>query len=405
MGLPAGFELETQNPQATPPLPAGFELEEQPIGGWRGAFSKALDLSDKAQRFTHLNPISDLHKLLSGDAPIPGGWGSGLPHLAYEAGGKVTDVASNLGASPETAAKFGYGANVATQAIPAILGSYGAAKAGQPMMQDAGRSLMQSAMKPNVAALQKGQAERAVETALQEGINPTAGGMEKLDKLSGGLNTQVENAIANSSARVPVGDVSAHIAAPYNKFAQQVNPAADTNAIKDVLAQFKAHPDIAGQSDMPVQLAHALKKGTYRAIGEKAYGEVSTAATEAQKALAAGMRAGVAKGVPETVEPLKREADLMNLLSVAEKRALMDSNKNPISLGASIAAVARDPLAGAGLWLNSSTPAKAYLARLLYSGSHRIPQAAGGLAGAAMMAPSGQAPSEQEMLAQQLRGR
>ena len=43
--------------------------------------------------------------------------------LAYNAGGGATDLAANAGLSPETSAKVGFGANVATQALPVALGS------------------------------------------------------------------------------------------------------------------------------------------------------------------------------------------------------------------------------------------------------------------------------------------
>src|SRR4051812_16048184 len=39
-------------------------------------------------------------------------WGGGLPKLAYDLGGKVTDFAAEKGASPETAGALGYGTNV-----------------------------------------------------------------------------------------------------------------------------------------------------------------------------------------------------------------------------------------------------------------------------------------------------
>lgn len=49
------------------------------------------------------------------------GWGTGFPKFAYELGGKATDVASQAGLSPETAAKVGFGTNLTTQVLPSLL--------------------------------------------------------------------------------------------------------------------------------------------------------------------------------------------------------------------------------------------------------------------------------------------
>jgi hypothetical protein len=104
-----------------------------------------------------------------------------------------------------------------------------------------------------------------------------------------------------------------------------------------------------------------LKRGTYRALGEKTYGEMGSAATEAQKALARGLREEVAAKVPETVAPLAREADLMNVMGVAERRALMEANKNPMGL----ALLAKNPYAWAGFMADKSALFKSTVARLL----------------------------------------
>ena len=318
---------------------------------------------------------------------MEGGWGSGVPKKAYELGGNITDFAAKHGASPELAAGLGYGTNVATQAIPALMSSYRlAGEAAPALLEKPAKSLMQSALKPSVADLESGAANKAVQTMLEKGINPTRGGMEKATALARELNNKVEAAVAASDESVSAMEVGSRLRPLYEKFRMQVDPHADMRSISDAWKAFITSPAIreqaklteefgpqmarAGDASIPVQLAHQLKKGTYAALGGKSYGELGSASTEAQKQLARGLRETVAEKVPAAVAPLKEEAALMNVKDVAARRALMDANKNPLSLGTSIASIARDPLAAAGMWANASTPVKAYLARLLYSGSN-----------------------------------
>ncbi len=58
--------------------------------------------------------------------------------------------------------------------------------------------LMQSALKPTLKQLETGQAATAVKTMLEEGINPTQAGVQKIQSKIKDLNTQVANKIENS---------------------------------------------------------------------------------------------------------------------------------------------------------------------------------------------------------------
>lgn len=222
---------------------------------------------------------------------------------------------------------------------------------------------MQSAVKPTLADLKSGDAKRAVQTMLEEGINPTSGGMEKAAKITSRLNDQVKAAVESSPETVNISNAGSRLREPYAKARSQVNPTADMNAIRNVWDEFRAHPDIAGKMEIPVQLAQQLKTGTYRSLGNKSYGEIGSSATEAQKALARGLRETIAEKVPEVVAPLKRESGLMNVRSVAERRALMEANKNPMGL----ALLAENPYAWAGFMADKSALFKALTARILYS--------------------------------------
>ncbi len=296
-------------------------------------------------------------------------WGSGIPQLGYKAGEKVGDLATSMGASPELSAGLGYGTNVATQALPALMSGYKfAGEAPAALLEKPARALMQSAIKPAQADRLSGSADKAIGTMLAEGINPTRGGMDKAAQIASKLDAEVKAAIAASPETVSKWDVGKRLSDVMTKARAQVNPEQDMNAVKEAWTAFRTHPDLAGKTNMPVQLAQQLKSGTYQTLGAKSYGEVGTASTEAQKALARGLRETIAEKVPAVVEPLKREASLMNVRDVAMNRALAQANNNPMGLAA--LRIGDNPLSSIGFMADKSALLKSMLARMLYSGSN-----------------------------------
>jgi len=120
----------------------------------------------------------------------------------------------------------------------------------------------------------------------------------------------------------------------------------------------------SGGSGIPVQLAQELKKGTYQVLKGK-YGEVGSAATEAQKALARGLKEGIADAVPQVAGLNARESALLKTLGVAERRALMDANKNPFGLSL----LAGNPGAWAAFIADRSAAFKGLAARMANNAS------------------------------------
>lgn len=166
-------------------------------------------------------------------------------------------------------------------------------------------------------------------------------------------------------------------------------PQAET-ALQDlgrVQTDFLEHPNILGAREIPVQLAQDMKNGYQRAIGDRGYGELKTATTEGEKQIASGLRQEIGQAVPSVLDPLAREAALINALKLAERRVAVDANKNPIGLGALIS----QPLA-LPVWMWDRSPlAKSLTARLLYSGQNTFPALAGqGITGAALYRPDQQ---------------
>lgn len=285
-----------------------------------------------------------------------------LDRLAYKAGEKATDVATAAGASPETAAKVGYGANVLTQAVPVVAGGE-LAKLGSPAMTAGAKDLMAQALKPTWQAWRKGEAAKAIDTMLDEGFTVSKSSIGEMRAKIDTLENQVSDALKNSNAMINKAAVGQRLRDTFDRFRNQVNPQSDLDSIKSAWDQFKNHPDLIGKTAMPVQQAQKMKQGTYRALSDK-YGEEGSAATEAQKDLARGLKEEISAAVPVVSEANARASNLINAMNIAQRRAMMGSNNNVLGLGP----MATTPGGFAAFLADRSSWLKSLAALAMYSG-------------------------------------
>jgi hypothetical protein len=221
------------------------------------------------------------------------------------------------------------------------------------------KSRMQSALKPVRSALKSGDADIAVQQMLDNGINVTKGGVDKLRGLIGDLNDQIGDKIGDSTATISKQKVLDSISGLQSKFTHQVDPLPDMTAIQGVADRFGAHP-LLPDDQIPVQLAQQMKQGTYQVLAKK-YGQLGSADTEAQKGLARGLKEGIADAVPNVGALNSKESDLIKTLSVAERRVLQKMNNNTIGL----AGLAHSPAAWAGMMADKSSLFNSLAARAL----------------------------------------
>lgn len=218
--------------------------------------------------------------------------------------------------------------------------------------------LMQSALKPTLQQLQSGKAATAVKTMLEEGVNPTEAGVQKLQSKIADINTQIADILGSYKGSVNKSDVLKRIDEVKAKFATQATPTADLNIIDNAVNDFIAsHPE-----KIPVELAQRIKQGTYKVLSGK-FGEQGSALTETQKGLARGLKEEIATKIPEISGLNARESKLIDTLNVVERRALMELNKNPVGL----TWLAENPMAAAGFMADKSALAKSLLARMIYN--------------------------------------
>lgn len=319
-----------------------------------------------------------LSRLLPSKALQTGGFslgglqtGSNLANIGLRAGSGALSGGAVTGIISPEDAKTG-----------AILG--GILPVAAPVVKDALKStskrLMQSAIKPTQADLRTGKAQKAVETLLEEGVNPTkertlfGRGLDTLENKVQKINSEIDTLITRSSGKVSKQTVLSYLDDLESKAMLQVNPADDLAAIEKARIAFNQHP-LAQSNDIPIALAQDIKKGTYKSLGNKAYGELKGTEIEAQKALARGLRSEIGTAEPLVMQLNAQEQKLLNALTVAERRALMELNNNPVG----IAGLSQSPSQLAAMLADRSGAFKALLARIIYNAQKSIPS--GGLLG------------------------
>lgn len=251
-----------------------------------------------------------------------GGLGAGAGGVGTRVAGGAT-LGATQGALIDSESPAGaVGGAVLGGAIPAV----GAAA------RPAAEWLMKSALKPTLAQHQSGEAASAVKTLLDEGINATKGGAEKLKSMIQDIDQQIKDVISSSTATVDKQKVLGQLQGLRQRVLQQANPSADLAAVDAAGTGFAQHP-LLPTDQIPIQLAQDLKQGTYREVGKK-YGQIGSADIEAQKALARGLKEEIAQVAPEVAPLNARQSELIKALKVTGRRALMDENKNPLGLTA-----------------------------------------------------------------------
>ena len=228
--------------------------------------------------------------------------------------------------------------------------------------------LMQSALKPTIKQLETGQANTAIQTLLKEDVNPTltktifGKGIDTLQAKVDTLNSQIVDIIKSSKKTVNKSEVVAYLDDLEKNALNNALPAGDLAAIQAARQEFLSHPLLKNMEEIPVQLAQKLKTGTYKSLGEKAYGELKSATVESGKTLARGLKDLIGKAEPGVLGLNKESQALYDTLDVAERRALMEANKDI----AGLSTLSKDMKNQIAMMADRSANFKALLARTIY---------------------------------------
>lgn len=245
-------------------------------------------------------------------------------------------------------------------------------KPGAKAMRWGAERLMQSALKPSPLEGRK-NIDRALGTLLDEGVNVTRGGVEKLRTIGTGLNDEVQGVLNSSTTRIPKGAPATRVQDGIARL-EDTNPlpSAERSAMEGVQNEYLSNPLIPNA--IPLAKAQQYKQSLYQGLKDD-YGTLSTGDKAGRKALARGLREEIEARAPAVVPLNARASDVWNALNMAEGRALVAGNKDPMGLGP----IAAHPIGMGSFLLNRSEWLKSMGARGL-NNSQRIPGAALGAA-------------------------
>lgn len=355
--LPQGYALDNAS---VPPLPKGYSLDSQSIGNQAApkGFWSTLG-SDIEGMMPH--SLSDAAKSsASGLALVSTGGLSEIPSLvkAYEASraeghgipyaatsAEAQGLGVNVPGMEESAQQGDVGGVLGhAVAVPAVAAfTAGVAKGAGVVSDAAGRAALlgrspeaayESALKPSTT-IPEGRRAALVQTGLQEGIPVSKAGIDLLNSKISDLSDSITNKInagAGNGVTVNPYKVTSRLNQTASRFSNQVNPEADLGAISDAGNEFLRN----NPQPIPADQAQAMKQGTYAQLGDKAYGEMSTATKEAQKALARAIKEELASQIPEISQLNADEGRLLNLEPVLEKAINRIGNHQLIGIGTPI---------------------------------------------------------------------
>lgn len=260
--------------------------------------------------------------------------------MAKSAYHNPAQTAGNLAGGALLGNVVGEGANAAVGTVGRV-----AERAGVPAR------LYESALKPSTTI---GQAERGglVRTGLDNEIPVSKSGLKDIGTALDNLNQAVKDTI-NADPTRPISPIPAlrNLQSIRARFATQVNPSADVQAVDSAGQEFadqlsNGQPGPNPQRNLTAAEAQAMKQGTYRALGNKAYGELKGASIEAQKALARGLKEEIANQFPELKNLNAQESKLFDLQPSLERAINRGANHQLIGIGTPVAASAGEMLTG-----------------------------------------------------------
>lgn len=204
-------------------------------------------------------------------------------------------------------------------------------------------NLYQSALKPPPGSYSTSDVQGMVKTGLENKITVSSAGIDRLNGLVKDLNQKVQAQIDAGQGTVNKYAVTSRLGKTAKQFGTQVNPEADLNAVGESGNEFLRNQP----TEIPVSEAQRLKRGTYQQLGNKAYGELSSATIEAQKALARGIKEELEVQFPEIKGLNAKESQLYDLQPALERAVRRINNHDIISLGSKVASGAGAVVGGA----------------------------------------------------------
>jgi hypothetical protein len=286
-------------------------------------FDFSLSGKTQEEKFQHLANIHRLASVIPMVGPMAGDITErflGTGDQPYDPSGAATELALNIAAPKATEGLTKLGIGAVNKAVGRVA----------PAVAE---RMYRSSLKPS-ATNTPAENLRMVRTGLEASAPISESGVGKLSNLISDLNDKIEAEIAsNPNAPINKFKVASRLNAPAQRFTQQVAPTSDLAHVSNVGQEFlETQPGTIRAED-----AQALKKGTYKSIGDRQYGEAATARTEAEKALARGLKEELEQHFPEIKGLNAEESKYIDLKTSLERAVNRAANGQKFRLSGPVA--------------------------------------------------------------------
>lgn len=214
--------------------------------------------------------------------------------------------------------------------------SVGTKPVGTGALDKTASAMMEKSMKvppSSVIGGVKVNREKAIETALDNGIPITKGGLKRVQGLIDDLGEQMDAVVAgNPNALIKTDSVLEPVMTLKDWASKTVNGQANAKKIDRVIKQFK---DQYGD-EITVAQAQEIKRNT-NAFLKKSYGELKPVTEEATKQIVRGLKDRIAQEIPEIAGVNLKYGEMKNLERVLERAVNRTGNWDWFSLSAGMA--------------------------------------------------------------------
>lgn len=199
---------------------------------------------------------------------------------------------------------------------------------------------------------------------LDSGVNISKAGSRQMHDMIGALSDKASAMLANSDKRGPTSLITNALKEAESRVSRQLAPNADRSAVRNVASEVESNPlittrvrgrETVGWDDtnpadpiriqetvdtgrrkllptVTVQKLDQLKRGTYRALGDKSYGEMKGASVEGEKAAARGAKEAIEAVVPGVKPIHAQESQLIDQSQVLDDAVFRSGKHVPFGL-------------------------------------------------------------------------
>lgn len=161
-----------------------------------------------------------------------------------------------------------------------------------------------------------------IRTALDEAIEPTLKGLNKIDLITDSVNSQIDNLIkaASSGEKVPRAALYSNLQELRNKYGGvNISGGKNLDDITEVARNFDLHMEDIGKKYLTAEDLQKFKKDLYQEVRyDQSANTARRVADETKKAMGRSARENIERIVPETRDLNAREGRLLSLKDAIE---------------------------------------------------------------------------------------